>query len=321
MGDVILAASVFDVLKHSHPGVEIHFLTSRRYSGLFNKDPRLASVMEYDGNGMEDALRKCGSWDMIADLQNSSRSRRITKRYLSSPTVGRLDKMHLRRLVLLAVRVDIFASAKGIIQRYAAAAGSGKAFPARLYTGNENVLRRRFLENRADSEKPTLAIMPFSAWKNKQWTMESFASVGRYFADKGWGVAVLGGPQDDAAGLKLAEKIGAGAVSMAGKADLYDNACFLKTCKLALGVDTGLSHMARACNVKTGIIYGPTTWHFGFFPFGEPAFRVFEKSLFCRPCHAHGGNFCWRFNRECMVSVRPEVVIKGMEDLLANRVS
>ena len=100
-----------------------------------------------------------------------------------------------------------------------------------------------------------------------------------------------------------------------GKLSLCETACLVSQCTVALGNDTGLSHIARACGVKTGIIYGPTTSHFGFFPYGEPAFRVFEAARFCRPCHAHGGNVCLTGSRKCMRKVRPEAVVRGLEEL------
>jgi heptosyltransferase-2 len=84
---------------------------------------------------------------------------------------------------------------------------------------------------------------------------------------------------------------------------------------LALGNDTGLVHLARACGVKTGVIFGPTARQFGFYPYGEPPFAVFEQNLACRPCHAHGGNVCLRLNRACTRSIGFKQVIRGLEEL------
>jgi heptosyltransferase-2 len=78
-----------------------------------------------------------------------------------------------------------------------------------------------------------------------------------------------------------------------------------------------LSHLARACGVKTGIIFGPTTRHFGFYPYGEPPFAIFETDLKCRPCHAHGGNLCLRGGKQCMRRIQPDEVIKGLMELSA----
>ena len=161
----------------------------------------------------------------------------------------------------------------------------------------------------------SIALFPFSAWKNKEWPAEFFTFVGRYFAVKGWDVLVAGGPSDIAAADRMKNAVGERCVSTAGKLSLGETACLISQCNLALGNDTGLSHMARACGVKTGIIFGPTTRHFGFFPVGNPPFRVFEAAQFCRPCQAHGGNVCYLGTRMCLRKIRPEAVVAGLEEL------
>jgi heptosyltransferase-2 len=126
---------------------------------------------------------------------------------------------------------------------------------------------------------------------------------------------IAGGPQDSAAAEALKGRIGGQCNSAAGRLTLNETACLIARCRLALGNDTGLCHLARACGVKTGVIYGPTTSHFGFYPYGDPPYRVFEARHFCRPCHAHGGNICYTGSRQCMKKIRPETVIKGLEAL------
>ena len=139
--------------------------------------------------------------------------------------------------------------------------------------------------------------------------------VGKHFIKKGWNVVLFGGPEDTAQATALKNEIGDSTISFAGSLNLYEIGCFLKKCTLALGGDTGLSHLARAAGVKTGIIYGATTCHFGFFPHGEPPYKIFQSNRFCRPCHAHGGNFCWRMSRPCLSSIAVDEVIGGMEKL------
>jgi len=128
--------------------------------------------------------------------------------------------------------------------------------------------------------RPLIAILPFSAWKNKEWSRDSFCTVGRYFLAKGWDVAIFGGPEDRQTAIDMQMKIGQRCKALAGQLSLYECACILKQASLAVGNDTGLSHLARACEVKTGMIFGSTTFHFGFFPFGDPPFKVFQTEYF-----------------------------------------
>jgi heptosyltransferase-2 len=160
-----------------------------------------------------------------------------------------------------------------------------------------------------------MALVPFSAWRNKQWPQSRFRTVGKYFQTKGWSVVIFGGPGDREPARRLCDAIGGTCSSVAGEGSLYDLGCLMKQCRLCFGNDTGLTHLARACGVRTGIIYGSTTRHFGFFPYGPPAYRIFETPLWCRPCHAHGGNLCWRISRACLRRIDRQTVITGLEDL------
>ena len=112
------------------------------------------------------------------------------------------------------------------------------------------------------------------------------------------------------------ERIGGTCAALAGELSLHDCGSLLTGFSLALGNDTGLSHLARATGVKTGVFFGPTTRHFGFYPYGDPPFKVFEEKLLCRPCHAHGGNRCIRLSRRCLHHIEPAAVIDGLEKLL-----
>jgi ADP-heptose:LPS heptosyltransferase len=320
MGDVILATSVFSYLNSAFPGSETWFVTEKKYAELFTRDPRLARVIGVDHDAKPIPELSGITWDRIIDLQNDRRSMLLRRGLVSSePSAGLFDKLHRERFLLLALRQNRYSPENHVIARYARAAGNtGPAYPpATLFIdrkafGDESVSR---LIPDNSMVRPMLALFPFSRWKNKEWSIPKFGFVGRYFTVKGWQVIILGGPQDAEAAEDLRTRIGDHCVSAAGKLSLYESAFLIDHCNLALGIDTGLSHCARACGVKTGIIYGATTWHFGFFPYKGIPYKVFETSLSCRPCHAHGGNFCLRGSRKCLKMITPETVIAGLLDL------
>jgi ADP-heptose:LPS heptosyltransferase len=240
--------------------------------------------------------------------------------------VGTFDKLHIQRLVLLLFRWSLYGADQNVVIRYIKAAGGTVAIkdlePPRIFFNEESKKRARaILSRKSDGTKrPLIALFPFSAWKNKEWPAENYIAVGRHFLSKDRDVVIMGGPSDKAAAHKLRDQIGGRCISLAGSLTLNECGAFLTEFSLALGNDTGLSHLARACGVKTGIIFGPTTRHFGFYPYGEPAFKIFEEPLFCRPCHAHGGNRCIRFSRPCMRRIGVERVIEGLEELSNNEI-
>ncbi len=325
MGDVILTVPLFTFIKKNFPESEIFFITKKEYRDLFIDDPRLSSVIALSYRDTEDVLTKLAKqdWDLLIDLQNNRRSIRLRKKHFPKVKYGIFNKLHLKRILLLYLRINLYKKNNNVIIRYIKASGLApdpqiKIPSIKLYFNNNNLDKNSAIYKLSLSlnSKPVVALIPFSAWKNKQWPLDSFASVGKYFLKKNWNVVIFGGQGDIENADKLKRDIGVNSCSLAGEVSLYETGIFFKQCRLALGIDTGLSHLARSCGVKTGIIYGSTTWHFGFFPFGKPAFRIFQAKIFCRPCHPHGGNICWRISRQCLKKISVEQVIKGMEELL-----
>lgn len=327
MGDVILVAPLFSYLKERYPEAELFFVTNSLYQDFFKDDPRLNTVISYTRQREKLIFSELSEqrWDIHIDLQNNRRSKNIRKKYFGGVKQVTFNKLHIKRFILLYFRVNFYDRQSSVVERYIKAfdriAGSDIELPSVKLTFKNDKSGRAFIEDEIGSEKkPILALFPFSSWGNKQWHLSSFAEVGKSFSGRGWNIVILGGPEDREGGKKLEGSIGDNCRSFAGDISLYDAGGILKSCKLALGNDTGLSHLARACGVKTGIIYGSTTWHFGFFPYGDPPYKVFQAPVFCRPCHPHGGNFCWRFSRPCLTNIQVDCVIEGMEELYTRAV-
>ena len=322
LGDVIIATSLFSYLKKAFPLSYIHFLTDSRYAGLFKDDPRLEKVIGVEKNVEFEVLRPALDieWNSIIDLQNNKRSLRFKKRFAATPRIGIFRKQYPQRWLLLLARLNFYDPYDSVAKRYILAAGleektSSIVPPPEIFIDDQESKRLYESFFNGGVVRPLMTLMPFSSWKNKEWSRDSFGIVGRYFLAKGWDVAIVGGPDDRQAAIDLQKEIGPRCKALAGQISLYECACILKRTSLALGNDTGLSHLARACGVKTGVIFGSTTSHFGFFPFGDPPFKIFQADYFCRPCHPHGGNICFLRSRPCLKRIKPESVIQDLENL------
>jgi heptosyltransferase-2 len=322
MGDVIVAAPLVAVLRTNYPDAHIALLTRRMYADLFKDDRRLSEIFTVDRKELcTDATLTGRVWDMVVDLQHNRQSaaQMATLQFLDS---GVFEKLRFERTLLLFLRLNRYGEQTSVAERYILAAKeplpAGRLdfqIPFEKYSQEDF----RLMMRHGEFERPVIALFPFSAWRNKEWGDNSFVSIGQFFSIKGWRIVIMGGRADKERALRMQHHIGKQCISFAGKLSLYDCGRFLRHCSLALGCDTGLSHLARACNVKTGFIFGPTTGHFGFKPEDGPLCRTFERQLFCRPCHAHGGNWCWRIDHACMHSLNPEQVIYGMLDLFDGR--
>lgn len=323
MGDVVLCTSVFSFLKTSFPNANLWFVTGNEYAELFLQDNRLFKVLSYCKIHPQDLQKdlQAVSFDHIIDLQNSSKSHLLIEGLKTVNPVRSFDKLHTQRFMLLFLRLHLYNTCDTVLARYIKAASitdsnSQISIPdASLCIARDSCCKKAEALSPQTVVRPRLALFPFSAWRNKEWPRNYFAVVGKYFSVKGWNVILFGGPQDKTDAQTLKNHIGEQCISAAGELSLADTACLISQCNLALGNDSGLSHMARACRVKTGFIYGSTTRDFGFFPEGSVPFKVFEKQVICRPCHAHGGNICIRAQRYCLKKIEPEEVIAGLLEL------
>jgi heptosyltransferase-2 len=328
MGDVICVTPLFSFLKKKYPSASITFVTDKAYSGLFADDPRLSQVIGIDKQQSSRApVVSKGGWDLVVDVQNNARSRRMLAHTKGVAMVGSFDKLHVQRFILLFLRWSVYRPRQNVVTRYIRAAGGVVSIEelddVRLFFSEEakkNALA--IVRGKTNGPvKPLIALFPFSAWKNKEWPLAGYAGVGRHFISRGWNVVIMGGKSDMGRANELRDMVGGPCLSLAGSLSLYECGSLLTGFSLAFGNDTGLSHLARASGVKTGIIFGPTTRHFGFYPYGGPAFKIFDVGvgrdppIVCRPCHAHGGNICIRMTHACMRRITVDRVIAGLEEL------
>ncbi len=317
MGDAVLASSVIPFLARQHPGADIHFATASPWHEMFVRDPRLAGVHVLQPDRRSLLPEPGGQWDVVVDLQNNRRSAGLRLRYAPGARAATFDKLHGKRALLLALRLNTYTSSETVVARCLRAAGwdGSGALPALPSIVVDEQALGEAADMLGEPRARMLGMAPFCAWRNKAWPQERYAEVGKWFAQNGWRVAVLGGPADRTAGEALASRIGEGALSLAGVLSLAASAAVLQRSTAAIGNDTGLMHLARAVGTPTVTIYGATTWHWGFFPWGEPPYRVLETPLWCRPCHAHGGNVCWRVFRPCLTRVTCEAARTAVEEV------
>jgi heptosyltransferase-2 len=318
MGDVILITPLLSYIHTRHPDCSVSVVTYSLYASLFEDDDRVDRVYATDRKlaGLDAALRS--RWDQVIDLQNSKRSRSLCRLLRPAP-VFRFRKLHWRRLALLLLRVNTYRNRHGVAGRYIEAFAqapveSDAIPPLRLGALSDPI-------DLPDSNRPALAIFPGAAWKNKRWPARYYAQISREFRDRGWQILIIGSDAEAALICTLAEDIGAHAYGYPGVFSLKKAAALLARCSLAAGNDTGLIHLARAAGTPTAIVYGSTTRHFGFFPYGHTPHAVLERKILCRPCHPHGGNLCLRGGRPCLTGIRPDCMIRALNSLCPNEVA
>ncbi|NIM06681.1 MAG: hypothetical protein GTN69_11310 [Armatimonadetes bacterium] len=143
----------------------------------------------------------------------------------------------------------------------------------------------------------------------KTWPLDNFAAVGKHFLRKGLVPVVIGTATDVKQTRLLTEKIGQGAVSLAGKTRLDELIAIIQRAKLLVGIDSGPVHIAAALGVPVVALYGPT----------DPAVTgvrgdgsiIIRKEMPCSPCRKPTCE-----GRPCMTAITPEEVIAAAEKLI-----
>ena len=97
-------------------------------------------------------------------------------------------------------------------------------------------------------------------------------------------VVMLGGPGDAVAAARIAAAAEGAILNLAGKTSLREAAAILRGAGLALGVDTGLTHIAIAMRTPTLALFGSTR---PYLDACSPSARILYEALPCSPCRRH----------------------------------
>lgn len=327
LGDVILTTAIPGLIKEMFPHASIDFLVKKDFSAVLENNPAIDEILCLDNKGEHKgaaglfriigSLKKRG-YSHIIDLHSNLRSRVIST-FLKS-TVMRYDKQILKRRLL---KKGLKADTVHTVEAYTGAlAGFGiapsKVSPLISISKEESDKAKNRLKAMEVGEEELLVGFNAGAkWPTKMWPEESFAELGRMLSEKtGCRVIIFGGPEEKDLGERLSEKIGHGALSLAGHTGLRESAALMEKCRLFVSNDSGPMHMATAVGIPVIAIFGPTVKGFGFFPLGDKN-RIVEKDIACRPCSLHGGPKCPEGHFRCMKDIGVEEVFKEAMDELS----
>lgn len=153
----------------------------------------------------------------------------------------------------------------------------------------------------------------------KRWPPERYAAVAGALQREGLSTAVFAGPGEE----QLAELVRAAAgdevtlLSVTGSP--RHAAALLTGCRLFVGNDSGIMHIAATVRVPVVAVFGLSN-HRAWGPYPPPAHRVVRLDLPCSPCLYTGHSLGTPEGcppRTCLNELGPERVIAAAHDLLA----
>jgi ADP-heptose:LPS heptosyltransferase len=160
--------------------------------------------------------------------------------------------------------------------------------------------------------KPVVILFPGASIPERRWGGECFRQVAARLAEQGYGIVVIGGKDDLAAGDAI---IPANSLNLAGKTSLVESAAIIERAVLLISGDSGVLHLGVGLGISTVSLFGSgiaQKWA----PRGANHI-VLNKNLPCSPCTRFGYTPKCPRQAECLQHINPQEVIDAAMTLLA----
>jgi len=167
-----------------------------------------------------------------------------------------------------------------------------------------------------EERSKAIVLHPGSGSKKKVWPLEGFLDLVRYLQRHSGSriLIVLGpaeGPEVQRPFERIAWDMGPAAPILVKEFSLLGLASVIEGCRLFIGNDSGITHMAAALGLPTVALFGPTD-HKIWAPRGEKVVVV-RKEVSCSPCSQE--KFVQCQNVECLRGIELRDVLKGLATL------
>jgi len=296
VGDMVMAQSLFKLLRQRHPGCTIDVLAPAWSlpilermpevrqgivlslgHGVFGIKERYRLGVSLRGEGYTRAIVLPRSWKsaLVPFFANIP----LRTGFLGEQRYGllndrrKLDKKRLNQTVKRFVALGL--EPQEAIEAVTLENPGLQADAANL----QRVMQQLALA----ADKPAVALMPGAEYgPAKQWPLANFRQLAEALAAKGFQIWVLGGPKDQPAGAEICAGNHPHIHNLCGKTQLADVVDLLHHAQHAVTNDSGLMHVAAAVGTKVHAIYGSSSPEFT--PPLTANKHIHWLQLECSPC-------------------------------------
>jgi len=313
IGDIVLTTPVIRCIKKQWPDVQLHYATKSVNNSLLASNPYIDKIHLLD-NDMSDLIQrlKNENFDLIIDLHNNLRSRRITLSLGKS--AEHVNKLNWKKWLFVNFKINILPPVH-IVDRYFEAAKA-------LNLKNDFEGLDFFLNENSDFQKlelPNAFKERYIAWVigGKHFT-KIFPSdkIINICSQLDIPIILLGDKDDKARGEIIAGELD-NVFNAAGKFSLHESAAIIKNAQAVITNDTGLMHIAAAFKKKIVSIWGNTVSDFGMYPYlpqSKYNFKIIEvQNLPCRPCSKIGFKKCPKKHFKCMNNINENEILQAVK--------
>lgn len=328
IGDMVMAQSLFKLLKQQNPQVELHLLASAWTRQLLACMPEVDDVIDMPvghgrvGWGERKALGRAladKGYDQAIVLPNSFKSALIPFFAKIPKRTGWLGEL---RFGLLTDHRRLDKSAYPLmVQRYMALAfAKGYKLPAdfpRPHLQVDSAQRPQLLTKFAlQLDRPLLILCPGAEYgPAKRWPEAYYAEVAAQKIAQGWQVWLMGSAKDQPVAETicqlLPEVAQPRARNLAGATSLGEAIALMACADLVLTNDSGLIHTAAALQRPLVVVYGSTSPEFTP-PLAEKV-RIESIAIECSPCFQRE---CPKVHLKCLRELQPAQVLAAIDTLV-----
>lgn len=316
IGDAVLLAPTFRLIKQSYPDVRITVLAEKRNAGVFPLATGIDRLLCYDRPAeFLEALR--GTYDAVIDTEQWHRLSAIVARFVAAPVKIGFDTNERRRMFTHTLpyshddyETDSFLR---LLQPLGMDAGAGETGLPWLSVSSRSETELDSLLEPLGGE-PFIVMFPGASIPERRWGAEQFRAVAELLASLGVKTVVVGGHEDREPGNVIVG--GCGGINLAGRTSLAVTAAVLKRSCLLLSGDSGVLHIGVGLDVPTVSLFGPgraLKWA----PRGEKHL-VINKGLACSPCTTYGTTPSCPVDTRCMKEISVDEVFNAVTVLLTS---
>jgi heptosyltransferase II len=173
-------------------------------------------------------------------------------------------------------------------------------------------LRRLGWKERA----PLVSVHVGGGWPTKRWPLEHIAALVQLLRQRHGATVLLQGGNADRERANGVASISKELVLNSVGNSISDAIAESAICRVAIGIDSGLSHAAAACGTPTVFLFGPNE------PksmIASPTRLILTRNLECRPCNRAGRWRCPLQHHRCMREHSPESVLEAVSPWILPR--
>jgi heptosyltransferase-2 len=306
LGDILLTTPLIRSIKNQFPKIDIDFILREEYSDILKLNPYLNRIIKFTRDEEKNTgllnLINNDNYDLIIDLQNNLRSKKIVSKFNAQSLI--FSKSNWKKFLLVNFKINKLKDEPQIPIRYS------QTIPdLKLDKKGLDLLTTNSVDNRIIGKTNLIGFCPGARHFTKRWPKEYFIELGNKLTQAGYLIVLFGGKIDKELCAEISTMI-PGSVDLSNFDDILQTAADMKLCKVIVCNDSGLMHTASATETKVITIFGSSVKEFGFTPYNCDNLILENNSLTCRPCSHIGKSRCPKKHFNCMKAINPSFVFE-----------